>query len=320
MPAPHDTRLEADDGSAQLPAAVTFLQRGWLNCNVVVIRGTSNVLIDCGYLADAESLEQALKQRTGLSFDAIDMVLITHAHPDHIGAAAAIRARSGAEIVADEETARIISCWDTRVLLSSYVDLQVERFPVTRVVRDREELDFGPVAVQAIYAPGHSPGGACFWMARERILISSDAVRLGSFGALNPLVDGPDSLHKQEVTLTALQALSPAVVLPAHGPAVVDVAGNFVSLRQRLEYFRTNPDRLAFHLMKVYLLVYLLDRGPLDEVDIRRFVVEAPWFREYGASVAPLTTGEITEQLLEDLERSGAISRAEGRIRPTLPR
>src|SRR6202035_4721362 len=102
-----------------LPSHIVFVEQGWLNCNVVAIRGDINILIDAGYCSDADELERSLWINAGLTFEQIGMLLITHAHPDHIGAAALIRSRSGAEIAADEETAGIVNQWDTRRLWSS---------------------------------------------------------------------------------------------------------------------------------------------------------------------------------------------------------
>ncbi|HEU5323972.1 MAG TPA: MBL fold metallo-hydrolase [Methylomirabilota bacterium] len=313
--------MSADgEAAAPLPATVSFVERGWLNANVVVLHGRRPVLVDTGYAADAAGLEEALWRQAGVRLEDVGLVLISHAHPDHIGLAPFVRARSGADIAADEETAAIVARWDTRLLWSSYAALEVEPFAVTRVLRDGERVDTGSATVRAVYTPGHSRGGACFWLEEDRLLVSSDTVREGSFGALNPRVDGPDCVAHHLAALDRLEALGPRALLPAHGPLVTDVAANFEAVRGRVAYLRDHPAKLALHLMKVLLLVHLRARGPMPEADVRAHVAGAPWFGEYVEELSPLGPAEVTDLLLAELPAARALERRDGRLHPTMAR
>jgi glyoxylase-like metal-dependent hydrolase (beta-lactamase superfamily II) len=305
---------------AVLPPGVVFLQRGWLNANVVVLLGPPVILIDTGYSADTDALETALWAQAGVRFEDVGLVLITHAHPDHIGAAALIRSRSGAEIATDEETADIVERWDTRLLWASYAGLRVERFRVTRVLRDGELIDAGRLSLRTIYAPGHSRGGACFWLEESGLLVSSDTVRAGSFGALNPRVDGADCLDLYLATLQRLERLGPRALLPAHGPIVTDVAANFRTVERRAADVRAHPAKLALHVMRVLLLVHLLDRTSMTDAELRDHILAATWFRDYHEDAWSRPPREAAELLVADLLSTGALERRGARLYPTMAR
>lgn len=304
---------------ALLPSNITLIERGWLNANVVLIRGERNILIDAGYAADVSKLEAALRASAGLTFEDIGLLLITHAHPDHIGAAAAIRARSNAEIAADEETAWIVSHWDMRLMWASYADLEVTPFPVTRVLRDREVIaEAGAPSIQTIYSPGHSRGGACFWIEPEKILVSSDSIRKDSFGVLNPLVDGLACPAQQVQTLATLEALGPSLILPGHGPAVTEVAATLALLKDRAAYLQDRPDRLAFNVMKAMLLVHLLHKRGMPRSELEPFVESTPWFQDYSPWLGSgrYTAGELIGKIIE----GGALRQQGDLVVPTMER
>ncbi|HEV8694580.1 MAG TPA: MBL fold metallo-hydrolase [Lysobacter sp.] len=83
---------------------IPILPLGMVNCHV--IQGPSGcVLVDAGLPGSEGKIERGLKKR-GLSFDDIKLIVITHAHVDHAGAAAALRAATGAPIVAHEADAK----------------------------------------------------------------------------------------------------------------------------------------------------------------------------------------------------------------------
>ena len=53
------------------------------NCNSYVIAGEVTVLIDPGHSRHLESLFRRMEEE-GLSSDAIDLIIPTHGHPDHL--------------------------------------------------------------------------------------------------------------------------------------------------------------------------------------------------------------------------------------------
>lgn len=65
----------------------------------VVLGADGALLVDAGLPGTERKIEQALR-RAGLGWRDLALIVLTHAHVDHAGAAAAVRARSGAPVVA----------------------------------------------------------------------------------------------------------------------------------------------------------------------------------------------------------------------------
>lgn len=131
-------------------------------------------------------------------------IALTHHHGDHVGGAAHLAARTGAPVAAHADTA---------ARLAGRVD-------VTRVLADGDALVAGDVVARAIATPGHAPGHLCF--AVGDAVIAGDMVA----GVGTILVD-PDEgdMAVYLASLARLQALSPARLLPAHGPVITDPGG-----------------------------------------------------------------------------------------------
>lgn len=90
--------------------------------------------------------------------------------------------------------------------------------PASRFIEDGEWISLGNYELQAILAPGHSPGSLCFLEPTAKILIAGDVLFKGSIGRTD--LPGGDydtlisSIHKRLLPLD-----DEVQVLPGHGPA-----------------------------------------------------------------------------------------------------
>jgi hydroxyacylglutathione hydrolase len=60
-------------------------------------------------------------------------------------------------------------------------------------IEDGDVITLGSIALEAILAPGHSPGSLCFYDAKNKFLIGGDVLFLGSIGR----TDLPGGNHRQ---------------------------------------------------------------------------------------------------------------------------
>jgi glyoxylase-like metal-dependent hydrolase (beta-lactamase superfamily II)/8-oxo-dGTP pyrophosphatase MutT (NUDIX family) len=150
-------------------------------------------------------------------------VVLTHHHPDHIGAAAACAERYGVPVLAHPLTA----------------DLLKGKVEVRQLVRDGDRLDLGGGdRLEAIFTPGHAPGHLAFYEPRHRLLFAGDMV-----STLSSVVIAPPE-GKLAVYLDSLRRLRtyPArLLLPAHGPPS---ARPDYTLAETLEHRRQREEEL----------------------------------------------------------------------------
>ena len=144
-----------------------------------LILGKRICLIDSG-VATAETVIFEYLEKAGRKPQEIDLLVLTHSHPDHIGAAKAIREQTGCLVGAHEAE----KSWIENVDLQSrerpvpgFHALVGGSVPVGRSLADGDaiELDAGH-SLQVLHTPGHSAGSICLLYKYERVLFSADAV------------------------------------------------------------------------------------------------------------------------------------------------
>jgi glyoxylase-like metal-dependent hydrolase (beta-lactamase superfamily II) len=137
----------------QLPPGITDVGPGEPDVRAFLLRGTDRViLIDTGMQADGADLDTALTAAEVSWPDVTDIVL-THHHPDHVGALAHVVTRAPDAAV-----------WSGDVL------------PQTTQVGDGHRI--GPLRVLA--TPGHTPGHICLVDEDTGDVFAGDCV--GTFG------------------------------------------------------------------------------------------------------------------------------------------
>ena len=69
--------------------------------NVIIVFGDRITLIDTGVKGSETAIFDYIRQN-GYSMADIDRIILSHAHPDHIGSAARIKALTGCKVLAHE--------------------------------------------------------------------------------------------------------------------------------------------------------------------------------------------------------------------------
>lgn len=162
--------------------------------NAYLIKAQRPVLIDSGGPEDAEKIVEALT-RAGVAPRDLGLILLTHGHADHAGAARRLHALTGAPIALGAEDEAMtavgrngkldpvgIEAWMIRPFVSP-------PFPPFRPdIRVEKQLDLAPwgVAGRAIALPGHTPGSLAILLDDHSAFVG-DLMRGGSMGGrLNP--------------------------------------------------------------------------------------------------------------------------------------
>jgi len=120
------------------------------------------VVLDCAH--DHEAIIGAIGDRT------LKAIVCTHAHNDHINAAAEVAEHFDAPIWLHPD--------DTMLWEAVYSDRRVDA-----PLQDGQRFSVGGVDVSVIHTPGHSPGGCCLHLPSEGIVFSGDTLFNGGPGA-----------------------------------------------------------------------------------------------------------------------------------------
>jgi glyoxylase-like metal-dependent hydrolase (beta-lactamase superfamily II)/8-oxo-dGTP pyrophosphatase MutT (NUDIX family) len=169
-------------------------------------------------------------------------VILSHHHPDHVGAAAACARRYGVPVWAHPQTAGALR----------------GKGEVTRELADGELLDLGPAPdgrgrwhLEPIHTPGHAAGHLAFYEPHYRLLFAGDMV-----STLTSIIIPPDGdLAVYLGSLRRLREYDCRLLLPSHGSP---------SARPR----ETLDEAIAHRVQREEELVAALRAGPRTSAEL----------------------------------------------------
>lgn len=139
------------------------------------------------------------------------MILITHAHFDHIGGAEALRDETGVEIGIGELDAPALR--DTGLNLSDKFHAHIAPFSADRTFCDGEKFSVDDIDFEVILTPGHTVGGVSYLSGES--LFSGDTLFAGAVGRTDMPGGSLKALKKSLKRLIALP--EETKVYPGHG-------------------------------------------------------------------------------------------------------
>jgi endoribonuclease LACTB2 len=261
-------------GLHSLPAGNPGVMTGEGN-NTYLLTGAETALIDAG-VGHPDHLDAIADV---LEAERVDLarVIVTHAHPDHVGGAPALLRR-----------------WPGIELLKyPWPDRDGGQDMPWRALVDGALVLAGDHELEVVHSPGHAPDHVCLWHPPTRTLFGGDLLIEGATIVV-PGGRGGD-LADYLASLARVAALAPAVVLPAHGPVITDP----VALIARYSSHRAERERQI-----------------VDAVGQGAGTVAAIVARVYPELMPGLLAGaEMTVQAhLDKLSNEGRIGNEKGRL------
>ena len=137
----------------------------------------------------------------------VEIIVLTHRHPDHSAGAGRLSGMSGATVLA--------------------------------FGAGFEDGDLLAPGLLAVHTPGHAPDHVCFWHPQSRTLLSGDLIA----GSGSIMVAPPDGdLTAYMASLELVRSLNPARILPGHGPEVTEAAAK---IEEYIAHRREREERVV---------------------------------------------------------------------------
>jgi glyoxylase-like metal-dependent hydrolase (beta-lactamase superfamily II) len=279
--------------------------------NAYLIEDEPLTLVDTGPNSGKalDELEQALAAHAHRVED-LGLIVLTHQHLDHLGLAAILARRSGAEVAALDKLAPLVERYAASneaddefaeaIMLRHGLSPEVvtalrsvsrafrgwgASVRVDRPLHDGGTLQLRDRTLQVLHRPGHSPTDTLLWDERRQVLLAGD--HLIKHISSNPIItrplDGgterPQSLVMYLDSLRKTRELPARLVLAGHGDEITD-------------HVALIDERFRMHARRAGKILGLLEERPRTAHDI----AQAMW-GDIAVTQAYLTLSEVLGHL-----------------------
>jgi glyoxylase-like metal-dependent hydrolase (beta-lactamase superfamily II) len=318
-----DAPEQVEPGIWRIPLPLPMALR---SVNLYLLGGSGEwALVDAGLGTpeDAAALRAGLRH-AGIGLERITTLVLTHAHPDHIGLAGDVHAAAGAPVrMLRAEADNMFRVWDDpeltalRVANEHFVrhglpaddaDLGVRGSRGLRralhlpprgavvALAEGDTLRLAGHSYRALWTPGHADHHLCL-LREDGVLVAGDHVlpRITPNIGLYPNAR-PNPLRDYFTSLAAVRDLPVRLALPGHGRPFADLAGRVDEL-------------CAHHEARAEEIVRLLEARPAGS---HAYALAAELFGERLSAVEHRRFA-LAETLahLEDLHERGLVRRDE---------
>jgi hydroxyacylglutathione hydrolase len=212
-PSPFKTLLDGDVATLILAAPdvyqVRFKNRA---ANAYLVVGSRRtILIDVGLSTNYAHLLACLGH-VGVTPDKIDMVVLSHEHLDHIGAAFHFTGRT--YVAAHRLAANKIMLRDDFSMLRKMFNEPNVPFDIDIWLEEGNVIDLGNFRLEVLYTPGHTSACITLFDAEKGLLFAADTLMPG--GVMGG-VFGSGSIADYIQSLEKLKKLNSKILLSGHG-------------------------------------------------------------------------------------------------------
>ena len=185
--------------------------------NVYLVLDEKPILVDAGMMA-GPTLKNIKKF---IDPAKIELIVLTHCHHDHSGAAPALKEATGARLMLSEKE---VGCIGDELASVAYLfGQQAPEYKVDETLKEGMVLDIGEWKLEVMETPGHSTGSLCLYERTEKVLFSGDTVFPdGNIGRTDMFGGSTDELVRSIQRLTELDV---KIMYPGH----IDIASRDVN-------------------------------------------------------------------------------------------
>ncbi|MCX7986780.1 MAG: MBL fold metallo-hydrolase [Bacteroidales bacterium] len=230
--------------------------------NIFILLGKHVSLVDAGPSGSEKIIFEYL-ENIGRSPEEIKFLLLTHAHPDHMGAAAAIKEKTKCKVAihpSEKEWISNIHYQFEQRPVPGFFDLAPLPVQAELLLNDGDILDIDvKLRIKVVHTPGHSPGSVCFLLQQDNALFTGDAI---------PLKNTPPIFDNWSESLTSMEKIEnlpyPKYLLSAWHP---------LAQENEVQDFISDGIEWLYQIYTAFDKLRSIEKGSIDNI-ARRLLKE----------------------------------------------
>jgi metallo-beta-lactamase class B len=127
----------------------------------LITTSQGNILINTGLAASASQIKNNI-ETLGFRFADIKILLTTQAHYDHMGAMAAIKKTTHAQLMVDEKEADVLATGGSSDYALGHYGTSFKPVKPDRLLHDGDTIQLGNMQLVMLHHPGHTKGSCSF--------------------------------------------------------------------------------------------------------------------------------------------------------------
>jgi hydroxyacylglutathione hydrolase len=203
--------------------------------NSLIIFGEKITLIDTGVKGCAAKISDYIKEN-GRDMADVETVILSHSHPDHIGAAAEIKRITGCRVLAHEDEKGWIENIEAQVkerLVPGFFELVDEPVKIDGFLEHGRRVKADEnITLKIIHSPGHSRGSINILFEEDRILFTADSIPvkndIPNYDNFNDLFRSLHSIRTSRDYTILLTSWTPPLTDPKEIERFLDEGGGYL--------------------------------------------------------------------------------------------
>jgi metallo-beta-lactamase class B len=179
-----------------------------------------NILINTGLAASAKQIKNNI-ETLGFRFADTKILLNTQAHYDHMGAMAAIKKKTGAELMVDEKDAAVLKDGGSSDYALGGKGSTFKPVIPDRLLHDGDTIQLGDMQLVMLHHPGHTKGSCSFLFTvkdeqRSYKVLIANMPTIVTDKSFADVTEYPEITNDYAYTLKAMKNISLDIWVASH--------------------------------------------------------------------------------------------------------